>query len=123
MYSSSDFWEGLLIDISGGNLSKHITLGNIYRPPKLNNNDLRISTFIDEFAPILSKLGNEKSETIITGDFNIDLLKVNDKIQIGDYFDLFCTNGFYPKITLPTRFSRDSCTLFFTKYCVNFQLE
>ena len=81
------------------------------RPPKLNNNDLSIATFIDEFAPILSKLGNEKPETIITGDFNIDLLKVNDKIKIGDYFDLFCTNGFYPKITLPTRFSRDSCTL------------
>ena len=66
LYSSSDFWEGLFIDISGGNLSKHITLGNIYRPPKLNNNDLSIATFIDEFAPILSKLGNEKSETIIT---------------------------------------------------------
>ena len=31
-----------------------------------NNNDLSIATFIDEFAPILSKLGNEKSETIIT---------------------------------------------------------
>ena len=52
LYSSSDFWEGLFIDISGGNLSKHITLGNIYRPPKLNNYDLSISTFIDEFAPI-----------------------------------------------------------------------
>ena len=29
LYSSSDFWERLFIDISGGNLSKHITLGNI----------------------------------------------------------------------------------------------
>ena len=78
---------GLFIDISGANLSKHITLGNIYRPPKLNNNYLSISTFIDEFARILSKLGNEKSETIITGDFNIDLLKVNDRLKVGDYFD------------------------------------
>ena len=117
LYSLSDFWAVLFIDISVGNLSKHITLGNIYRPPKLNNNDLSISTFIDEFAPILSKLVNEKSETIITGDFNIDLLKVNDKITIGDYFDLFCTNGFYPKITLPTRFSRDSCILIDQIFC------
>ena len=117
LYDSSDFWEGLFIDISGANLSKHITLGNIYRPPKLNNNDLSISTFIEEFAPILSKLGNEKSETIITGDFNIDLLKVNDRPKVGDYFDLFCKNGFYPKITLPTRFSRDSCTLIDQIFC------
>ena len=109
MYDSCDFCEGLFIDIFGANLSKYITLGNIYRPPKLNNNDL--STFIDEFAPILSKLGNEKSETIITGDFNIDLLKVNDRLKVGDYFDLFCTKGFYPKMTVPIRFSRDSCTL------------
>ena len=29
LYSSSDFWEGLFIDISGGKLSKHITIGNI----------------------------------------------------------------------------------------------
>ena len=107
LYDSSDFC------ISGANVSKNITLGNIYRPPKLNNNDLNISTFIEEFAPILSKLGNEKSETIITVDFNIDLLKVNDRPKVGDYFDLFCTNGFYPKITLPTRFSRDSCTLLY----------
>ena len=111
LYDSSDFWEGLFIDISGANLSKHITLGNIYRPPKLNNNDLSISTIIEEFAPILSKLGNEKSETIITGEFNIDQLKVYDRLKVGDYFDLFCTNGFHPKITLPTRFSRNSCTL------------
>ena len=115
LYDSCDFWEGLFIDIS--NLSKHVTLGNIHRPPKLNNNDLSISNFIGEFAPILSKLGNEKSETIITGDFNIDLLKVNDRLKVGDYFDLFCTNGFYPKITLPTRFSRDSCTLIDQLFC------
>ena len=123
LYNSSDFREGHFIDISGGNLRKHITLGNIYRPPKLNNNYLSISTFIDEFATILSKLGNEKSETIITGDFNIVLLKVNDRLKIGDYFDLFCTNGFYPKITLPTRFSRDSCTLIDQIFCNFSRLE
>ena len=47
LHDPSDFWEGLFIDIYGENLTKHITLGNIYRPPKLNNNDLCISTFMD----------------------------------------------------------------------------
>ena len=86
LHDPSDFWEGLFIYIYGANLTKHITLGNIYRPPKLNNNDLCISTFMDEFAPILSKLANEKSETIITGDFNIDLLTVNSRQKVGRLF-------------------------------------
>lgn len=117
LYDSSDVWEGLFINVFGANLNKNITIGNIYRPPKLNNNEQSISTFIEEFAPILSKLGKENAETIITGDFNIDLLKVNSKQKVGDYFDLFCTNGFYPKITLPTRFSRKSCTLIDQIFC------
>ena len=72
---------------------------------------------IDELAPMLSKLGKESSETIIVGDFNLDLLKVNDRQKIGDYFYLFCTNGFYPMITLPTRFSSNKCTLINQIYC------
>ena len=111
LYESSDIWEGLFINIYGANLKKQITLCNVYRPPKFNNNDTSISNFITEFEPILLKLGKDKSETIIAGDFNIDLLKVNARQTIGNYFDTFCTNGFYPKITLPTRFSQNSCSL------------
>ena len=65
--------------IYGDNLAKYITLGNIYRPPKCNNNDQVISTFINELAPVITKLGKECSETIIVGDFNIDLLKVGER--------------------------------------------
>ena len=111
LYESPDIWEGLFINIYGANLKKQITLCNVYRPPKFNNNDTSISNFITEFEPILLKLGKEKSETIIAGDFNIDLLKVNARQTIGNYFDTFCTNGFYPKITLSTRFSQNSCSL------------
>ena len=39
LHEQSDTCEGLFIDIYGDNLSKHITLGNIYRPPKCNNNE------------------------------------------------------------------------------------
>ena len=72
LHEQSDTWEGLFIDIYGDNLRKHITLGNIYRPPKCNNNDQVISTFINELAPVITKLGKECSETIIVGDFNIE---------------------------------------------------
>ena len=93
------------------NLAKHITLGNIYRPPKCNNNDQVLSTFINELAPVITKLGKECSETIIVGDFNIDLLKVGERQKYAEYLDLFQTNSFYPKLILPTRFSSKSCTL------------
>ena len=29
-----EHWEGLIVQINGGNLSKSITIGNIYRPPR-----------------------------------------------------------------------------------------
>ncbi len=47
----------------------------------------------------------------MTGDFNIDLLKINDKHVIGEYFDMLTSHSFYPKITLPTRLTNNNGTL------------
>ena len=77
--NNSDIWEGLFIDISYNNNDKFITLANIYKPPKQNNNNTNIETFINEFAPFIQLLSNSRSNTIIAGDFNIDLLKINDR--------------------------------------------
>ena len=85
LHKQSDTWEGLFVDVYGDNLIKHITLGNIYRPPKCNNNDQVISTFINELAPVITKLGKECSETIIVRDFNIDLLKVGERQKYAEY--------------------------------------
>ena len=101
----------MFINIYGANLNKQITLCNVYRPPKLNNKDSSILNCITEFEPILIKHGKEKSETMIAGDFNIDLLKVNARQTISNYFYTFCTYGFYPNINLPTRFAQNSCSL------------
>ena len=35
MTSDSNIWEGQLIEITGNSLKKKITLGNIYKPPKI----------------------------------------------------------------------------------------
>ena len=37
-----EHWEGLIIEIKGGCLSKTITIGNIYRPPKTTNDSLNV---------------------------------------------------------------------------------
>ncbi len=49
----------------------------------------------------------DNSECIIAGDFNTDLLKLNDKEVYREFFDNLTENGFYPKITIPTRFSKN----------------
>ena len=40
------------------------------------------------------------------GDYNIDLLKIKEKVVFSEYFDSIIGCGFIPKITLPTRLSR-----------------
>ena len=57
-----------------------IILGNIYRPPRDINENYR--QFIDEFTTVLAKLEISHSDVIIAGDFNIDLLKIHEKLSV-----------------------------------------
>ena len=104
-------WEGLFIDITGDTIVNKISLGNIYKPPKNNNNNQNITDFIHEITPIVHVLANENSYAILLGDFNIDLLKVNERELFSNLIDVLCSNGFLPNITVPTRFSTNSCSL------------
>ena len=40
-------------------------------------------------------------EVVVAGDFNIDLLKINVNVVIGDYFNSLVAQSFFPQITLP----------------------
>ena len=51
---------------------------------------------------MLQKLKKENKETIIAGDYNMNLLNIEKK-NITNYFDEILTNNFQPVITLPTR--------------------
>ena len=57
------------------------------------------------------KIYRGNSKVIIAGDFNIDLLKINENVTLGDYLNSLVAQSFYPQITLPTRFSDRNCTL------------
>ena len=48
---------------------------------------------------------------MMTGDFNIDLLQIDERTQMQKYFDLFVTRGFFPKIKMSTRSSRFNASL------------
>ena len=109
LYTSSKLWEGQFLEIFGGGLKRKITLCNIYRPPRDRNSDIK--TFLSEFTPIVSTISNNSPECVISGDFNLDLLKINSRALIADYIELLYSYSFLPSITLPTRLSRRSATL------------
>ena len=69
-------WEGLSPDIIV-NSGKQITICNVYRPPKYNNNYAATESFIKDFSPIIRNINSSSKNVILTGDFNIDLLKHN----------------------------------------------
>ena len=115
---NSQIWEGLFIELQlkEDNKSKLI-VGNVYKPPRNNNNNENIQKFIDEFEPVLNHLNNTKTEYLIGGDWNINLLKVNERPAFSDFLDLMFNKSLYPKITLPTRFSTNSASLIDNIFC------
>ncbi len=104
-----DSWEGQVIKITKGGLNKPLIIANIRRPPKYLNDKYRQST--NELMPILKSLDRKNAEVIITGDLNIDLLKIIEKIVFSEFFYMITENSYYPKSTLPTRFSNKHGTL------------
>ena len=116
-YNQSDLWEGLFIEVQGECLEGKLTIGNIYRPPKCNNNNATIDRFTEEISPILTNIGKKSSNAIVAGDFNIDLLQINERYKYQKYFDVFVTNALFPLITLPTRVSKHSSTLIDQLFC------
>ena len=56
LYNGSNIWEGLFIDINGGNLCRTFTIGNIYGPPRDNYNNINVHKFIPELSPIIEIL-------------------------------------------------------------------
>ena len=81
--------------------SRNITLSCIYRHPQ---------TSIDELNNCLNLLDNsKKSDHIILGDINIDLLKPD--LNSSEYYNNLLSHGFLPNINIPTRVSKTSKTL------------
>ena len=111
VYESSTRWEGLFLDIQHENMKTKAVIGNIYRPPRNNNCNKEVESFLEEFRPVLQKLNKDKTLILLSGDFNLNLLEIADREKIQEYYDSFASNGLYPKITLPTRFARKSCSL------------
>ena len=70
-----------------------------------------MNTLISELVPILQEFSNSNAEVTICGDFNMNLLRLDQYIKYDEFFELFLSQGFFPNITLPTRVTNTTATL------------
>ena len=82
---------------------------NVYRKPGKILDDFNL--FLEEFGSFIRLVKNINRSSYICGDYNIDLLKIKTNKHFNEFFDNLITTGFFPKITLPTRFTEQSSTL------------
>ena len=85
---------------------KNLIVGCVYKHPTIDPKQ-----FSNLLIPLFEKIKKEKKPVYITGDFNIDLLKIETNKHTGEYFDLLTNNNLMPLITLPTRITSSSKTL------------
>ena len=97
--------------ILGNDNEKNIYLANIYRPPKENSNNEIIQQFITEISVVISEINKSNSVIIFTGDFNIDLLRTQQRSIFKDFLEMMVSFNLLPSLTLPTRISENSATI------------
>ena len=100
-----DNYESTWCEIKNTN-SKNIVTGCIYRHPRYN-----VREFFSYFEKCLNKLSRENKEIYICGDFNLDLLKIEEDNSYLEFYNLLCSYGFLPKIIHPTRVTEHNSSL------------
>ena len=108
MKFSLDYIESLFVKV-WTNHEWHI-FGVIYRRPNTN-----FQLFIEKYSQILSNIG--KTKCILTGDYNLDLLKFSTSQNVRELVDLSLQFDFKPFINKPTRVSGSSATIIDHIWC------
>ena len=106
----STTWNGLFLKLKHEEMQNEVIIGNLYKPPRNSNNIANIRAIIEEIEPILQDLNSHDSEVFICGDFNTNILKMNDEKHFADFLDTMLAYSFYPQITFPTRLNNTSGT-------------
>ena len=83
-YVGSKLWEGQFFEIILEGNKKKI-LGNIYKKCS-NYNVSEINTLITEFEPILQEFSNSNAEVTLCGDFNMNLLRLEQYVKYDEFF-------------------------------------
>ena len=70
-----------------------------------------MQAFMDNFTQTTHDIIRHKCDTLICGDFNIDLLKHSTNLRSNDFLKIILSSGFLPTLSCPTRFSDMSASL------------
>ena len=95
------------IQINGNHSAKDLVIVAVYRQPNSEN----INYFLTYFKRLMQTVNKTKNELLISGDFNLDLLKFESHTPTSRYLDIMTDNGTLPRIVRPTRIKHQSATL------------
>ena len=104
----NEHYDGLIVEITNSSWKFHVIIGVFYRSPSFDTQVDFINILKSTFDKISS---SSKTECIICGDMNIDLLKTHSDPNASNYLDKLVNNSYLPAITLPTRVTKTTCTL------------
>ena len=107
---NSTVYESMFLEIYNNSCKyRKYIIGNIYRRPSQLVADL--TQFIDEFSETLAKIHATCKQSYIIGDYNIDLLQLHRNIHYNTFYENVTAQGFFPKLTKPTRSFGNTHTL------------
>ena len=88
--------ESIFIELFNNNNSNTV-IGCVSKHPKVP-----LFEFMKDYlVPLLEKLAKEKKETILMGDFNINILNCNSDRDTSSFIYTIYSNSFYPTINIP----------------------
>ena len=102
-----DIWVDIKVDHpdKGSNKSKNLVIGVIYRHP-----GHKYEFFCNKLCKTLNSLNASKTDYVIVGDINIDILKFNLATDVTDYINSLYSVGCNVCINRPTRVASNSAT-------------
>ena len=98
-------FESLFVEVKCTN--KTVIYGTIYRSPKAGNDTMTV--FLNYLRKVVRILEKSERPCFIQGDFNLDLVDVDDN-HTNLFTDLMFHHSFYPHINKPTRLTNTSAT-------------
>ena len=91
----------------------------MYRPPRMLRE--QIKQFSNEFTSLILSLERLNRSINIAGDYNLNLIKINENGMCSEFFDLLTSHSLFSQTTLPTRFSHTCGTLIDNVFCKVYQ--
>ena len=106
---NSTVHEAIFLEIYNNYKYKKYIVGSLYRRPSQLVAD--ITQFPEEFSETLAKIHATCKQSYINGDYNIDVLQMHRNNYYDSFYENITSQGFFPKLTRPTRLYDNTHTL------------